>query len=55
MNNDIRVNKHMSKYWNGQTNFKRQADTSTLERIDSPYKWHERLVGTILRTLSSFR
>jgi len=45
----------ISRHWKGQTNFKRQTDTENLIHLDSPYRWHERLMGTILRTICGFK
>lgn len=41
--------------WGGQLSFKRTTDTRHLIRIESPYRWHERMTGAILAMLRALR
>lgn len=41
--------------WGGQMHFKRTTDTSKLIRIDSPYRWHERMAGAVLEMIRALR
>lgn len=42
----------ISRDWQGQIHFTRTTNTHNLIPVESPYRWHERLMGHVIRFLT---
>jgi hypothetical protein len=41
--------------WHGQIRYKRTTDTRNLVRVDSPFRWHEKLAGAVVEIIRALR